>query len=103
MANNDESYQVRMGGVADCVSDLSALYQRMFRLSRRLEEIRRFLGTYWQDERYLKYTRAYDDGLDHLDGLKVAVDAVQTLLEDVGTEYSAAENDLISKIRQGGK
>lgn len=77
---------------------LDTVYGRIGTVIKNLDAAKASLAEVWVDEGFEQFSTDYEKGIDNLLGMKVAIDSIEVMINQVCEEYQAADRTVLSLL-----
>ena len=77
---------------------LDTVYGRIGTVIKNLDAAKASLAEVWVDEGFEQFSTDYEKGSDNLLGMKVAIDSIEVMINQVCEEYQAADRTVLSLL-----
>ena len=82
---------VDLGAVKDCASQLAAAYSQMNGIRSRLTELNLQLKRSWNDDAMVDFTARYNQGMDYMLDMLIAIDGMESFLNEAADFYKETD------------
>ena len=77
-------------------SELSGVYRQLSNIKNELEHLHTGIRANWSDAAVEEFTQKYDEGMEGIWDLLVAVDSIEGFFQDAAEGYISADNQVMS-------
>lgn len=89
---------VNISSLDGLAGQLDSAYDQLSGILNSLAQIKASITAVWEDEAFVAFLPRYEEHIDRLEGFKVSIDAMASLLRFACTEYENTDRDILSKL-----
>lgn len=93
----DDIY-IDVPAMQNLASRLNTVYGKLGTVISNLDSAKATISKVWVDDGYEQFNVDYEKGIDNLLGMKVAIDSIEVMINQVCEEYQAADNSVMSLL-----
>lgn len=93
----DDIY-IDVPAMQNLASRLNTVYGKLGTVISNLDSAKAAISKVWVDDGYEQFNADYEKGIDNLLGMKVAIDSIEVMINQVCEEYQAADNSVMSLL-----
>lgn len=93
----DDIY-IDVPAMQNLASRLNTVYGKLGTVISNLDSAKAAISKVWVDDGYEQFNVDYEKGIDNLLGMKVAIDSIEVMINQVCEEYQAADNSVMSLL-----
>lgn len=93
----DDIY-IDVPAMQNLASRLNTVYGKLGTVISNLDSAKAAISKVWVDDGYEQFNVDYEKVIDNLLGMKVAIDSIEVMINQVCEEYQAADNSVMSLL-----